>query len=226
MASTAEYAKKLNDLQGYKKKITAFKLVNDVPDYADPYDDISFLCAMTAEVWDNDKPFCVTNENIICGGTIYAALGTNKLSNEDFHLGMEVVIGKNKSYSSLEVMRKVNKQVPHYFKTFKYMLIGCVDKIEDPDMVMIISDANRIMKLCKAYTWKTGELVTGVGGTAWCSQSLPHVYRNKTMTFNMGDPPSRVLMNLEPDEVYCIIHSSLLPLIVENIENISDGSIM
>ena len=91
---------------------------------------------------------------------------------------------------------------------------------------MIVTDAHRVMRLCKVYTWKTGELTHGLTGTAWCTNSFPLVYRTKTMTYNMGDPPSRNLMKLEPGEMYCIVHYDLLPLIVENFGNISSGEVM
>ncbi len=93
-------------------------------------------------------------------------------------------------------------------------------------MVMVVADANRVMRLCKVYTWKTGELVHGLSGTAWCTNSFPLVYRTKTMTFNMGDPPSRHLMKLAPGEMFCFIHYDLLPLIVDNFKNISDGDVL
>ena len=69
------------------------------------------------------------------------------------------------------------------------------------------------------------ELVQGISGTAWCTNSFPLVYRTKTMTFNMGDPPSRFMMHLNPGEMYCFIHYSLVPLIVENFDNISTGEV-
>ena len=105
------------------------------------------------------------------------------------------------------------------------MVVGKLEDFEDPDVVIVVTDANRVMRLCKVYTWKTGELVHGVSGTAWCANSLPLVYSEKTMTFNMGDPPSRFLMQLDPGEMFCLIHYDLLPLIVENFENISDGAV-
>jgi uncharacterized protein (DUF169 family) len=88
---------------------------------------------------------------------------------------------------------------------------------------MIVADAYRVMRLCKAYTWKTGELVYGLSGTGWCTNSFPLVCRTKTMTFNMGDETSRVLMNLDAGEMYCFIHYDLLPLVIENLKNIQTG---
>ena len=145
---------------------------------------------------------------------------------EEFDAGMSTVIGPNKAYATFPVMRRVNQQIPHHFKHHKYLIIGQLEEVEDPDQVMIVADANRIMRLCKAYTWKTGELVPGLQGTAWCAQCLPEVHRSKTMTYTLGDPPSRFLMQLEPGEMYCNIHYELLPLIVENLENISSGHVL
>ena len=77
----------------------------------------------------------------------------------------------------------------------------------------------------KGYTWKTGELTHGLSGTAWCTESFPVVGRNKSMTFNLGDPPSRMFMALDPGEVYVTIDYKFLPIVVENIENISSGQV-
>jgi uncharacterized protein (DUF169 family) len=122
-------------------------------------------------------------------------------------------------------MRRVNQQILHHFKHHKYLVIGSLENVECPDLVMIITDAHRVMRLCKAYTWKTGELVHGLQGTAWCNQALPGPFRTKTMTHSLGDPPSRKFMNLKAGEMYCTIHYDLLPLVVENLKNISTGEI-
>ena len=79
MSKNKEYAKKLYESEEYKRPILAFKHFDEIPENADDYEDeISFLCAMAAEVWDREKPFFITNENILCGGSVYAGLGTKK----------------------------------------------------------------------------------------------------------------------------------------------------
>ena len=98
--------------------------------------------------------------------------------------------------------------------------------MEEPDVVLIVADAYKLMRSTKAYTWKTGELSHALSGTAMCINSFPLVYKTKTMTYNRGDESSRILMNLEPGEMYCFIHHDLLPLIVENLENIHTGLAM
>ncbi|MFC1591609.1 DUF169 domain-containing protein [Thermodesulfobacteriota bacterium] len=229
MSKNKEYASRLKELEGYERKIVAFKICDEAPDYAEPYgDDVSFLCAIVAEVWEEGKkPFYITNQNILCGGAVYSGLGSKKLSKEDFTTGMEgTTIGQNCAYATREVFRRVNQQIPHHFKHHKYMVLGALEDMPDPDFIMIVADANRIMRIGKVYTWKTGELTPGMTGTAWCTLSFPLVYREKVMTFNMGDPPSRVLMNLDAGDMYCFMPYSMLPLIVDNFENISDGQVM
>jgi uncharacterized protein (DUF169 family) len=218
----------LKEMEGYERDILAIKHTDTVPDYATPYgDDVSFECAIFAEVWEaGKKPICITNKNVMCGGAVYSGLGNKPMTKEDFDAGMAISLGPKKAYASREIMRRVNQQIPHIYKAHRYLVIGKLEDVEDPDVVMIVADANRIMRLCKVYTWKTGELVHGISGTAWCANSIPLVYRTKTMTFNMGDPPSRFLMQLDPGEMFCFIHYDLLPLIVENFENISDGVVM
>lgn len=227
MSKNKEYAKKLKEHEGYERDIIAFKLCDEVPAGIEFYgDDVSFMCAIVAEIWQGRKSFYITNKNVLCGGAVYAGIGNKKMAKEDFDAGMATSLGKNKAYADRKVMRRVNQQIPHHFKHYKYLIIGKLEDVENPDHVMIVADANRIMRLCKTYTWKTGELTHGLQGTAWCTQSLPVIYKTKTMTHTLGDPPSRFLMQLEPGEMFCNIHYELLPLIVENIENISSGHVL
>jgi len=227
MGNNKEYADILTKHEGYTRDIIAFKLCDTPPEYAESYgDDISFECAMIAEVWDGrEKPFYITNKNILCGGAVYSGIGNRKMSKEDFQVGVGAAIGPQKAYASLEVFRRVNQQVCHTFKSSKYLVIGRLQDMEDYDFVMVTADADHVHRLCKVYTWATGELVHGISGTAWCANSFPLILRTKTITFNMGDPPSRFLMQLDPGEMFCFIHYDLLPLIVENLDNISSGEV-
>ena len=228
MSKNREYAKRLKELEGYKRKIIAFKLCDEVPEEVEPYgDDVSFLCAIVAEMWEEGrKPFYVTNTNSLCGGALYSGIGNRRIEKEEFDGGMSQTIGIKRGYETRENFRRVNQQIPHIFKHHKYLVIGALEDVEDPDVVMIVADAYRVMRLCKAYTWKTGELVQSLSGSAWCTNSFPLVYETKTMTYNMGDEQSRCLMNLEPGEQYCVIHYDVLPLIAENIANIQTGLAM
>lgn len=228
MSKNKQYAERLKEIEGFKRKIIAFKLFNDVPKHAEPYgDDASFQCAIVAEAWEEGrKPFYITNKNILCGGALYSGLGNRKIEKEEFDAGMSQTIGIKRGYATREAFRRVNQQIPHHFKHHKFQVIGVLEDVKDPDIVMIVADAYSVMRLCKTYTWKTGELVHGLSGTAWCTNAIPLVYKTKTMTFNMGDEQSRCLMNLDQGEMYCFIHYNLLPLIVENISNIQTGLAM
>ena len=225
MSKNREYDEYLKKHEGYAREIIAYKLCDSPPEYAESYgEDVSFECAMIAEVWGGrEKPFYIRNTNVLCGGAVYSGIGNKKMTKEDFDVGMATSIGPTKAYATRQVMRRVNQQIPHVYRPHKYLVIGRFGDVPEPDVIMVTADANRVMRLCKVYTWATGELVHGLSGTAWCTNSFPLVYRNKTMTFNMGDPPSRFMMQLEPGEMFCFIHYGLVPLIVENFDNISTG---
>jgi uncharacterized protein (DUF169 family) len=225
MGKNKEYAEKLKALEGYERKIIAFKLCDEVPSGIEHYgDDLSFLCAVIAEVWqEGRRPFYVTNKNCLCGGALYTGIGNRRIEKEEFDAGMSQTIGMKRGYANRENFRRINQQIPHIFHPHAYLVVGALEDVEDPDVVMVVADAYRVMRLCKAYTWKTGKLVHGLSGSAWCTNSFPLVYKTKTMTFNMGDEQSRCLMNLGHGEQYCVIHYDLLPLILENIENIQTG---
>jgi len=227
MSKNKEYAKRFKEM-GYERKLIAFKNVDEVPKNAESYGDaISFHCAIAAEAWEEGrKPFYITNENVLCGGAVYSGIGNRKVAKEEFDIGMSQTLGVGRGYETREQFRSVNQQIPHHFVHHKYQVIGVLEEVEEPDVVMVVASAYKVMRLCKTYTWKTGELVYGLSGSAWCTNSFPHVYETRTMTYNMGDEQSRCLMNLEPGEEYCIIHYDIVPLIVENIGNIQTGLAM
>ncbi|MCP4715783.1 MAG: DUF169 domain-containing protein [Deltaproteobacteria bacterium] len=226
MSENSKAAQRLMELGGYRRKIIAFKLCDEVPSGVESYgDDISFYCAIAAEIWQGRQPFYVTSKNVLCGGAVHSGMGSRRIIKEEFDAGLSQSLGKNKAYASREVFRRVNQQMPHHFKQYRYQVIGALEDMDDYDVLMVVAEAEKIMQLCKVYTWKTGELIHGVTGSAWCSNSFPFVHSYRTMTFNMGDPPSRRLMGLGPGEMYCFIHSSLLELIVENYKNISSGEV-
>ena len=228
MSRNKELAQKLKEHEGYQRPIIAFKLTDEEPQNAECYgDDMSFLCAIVAEVYEGRKPLYITNKNIICGGAVYSGLGQRPVVKEEFDMGMEgTTIGLNCAYASRQVFRRVNQQIKHFYKHHHYMIIGALEDMDDYDMVMITADANKIMRLCKVYTWATGELTHGLTGTAWCANSFPLLYRDGGLTYNMGDPPSRVLMNLDGGEMFGFVHRNTLELIVENFKNNSDGNVM
>jgi len=197
---------------------------NERPLYLSYGNDLSFHCAIAAEVWEEGrKPFYITNKNVLCGGALFSGIGNRKITKEEFDGGMSQTIGMSRGFATRENFRRANQQISHNFIHHKYQVIGALEDVEDPDVAMVVADAYRVMRLCKAYTWKTGELVHGLSGGAWCTCSFPHMYKTKTMSFATGDEQSRLLMNLDQGELYCTIHYDLLPLIIENLENIQTG---
>ena len=69
MSINKEYAKQFKEM-GYKRKVIAFKLSNEIPINAEDYgDSMSFLCAISAEPWEEGrKPFYITAKNRILSG--------------------------------------------------------------------------------------------------------------------------------------------------------------
>lgn len=224
MGAHIVYARQFRDL-GYERKVIAFKNVDHAPDCAEPYGDaISFHCAIAAEVWEEGrKPFYITNNNVLCGGAVYSGIGNRRVSKEEFDGGMTQTIGVGRGYATRVQFRRVNQQIPHQFLHKAYQVIGALEDVEEPDSVMVVASAYKIMRLCKAYTWKTGMLVHGLSGSSWCLCSFPHVYRNKAMSFATGDEQSRILMGLEEGELSCLIHYEAVPIVLDNYKNIQTG---
>lgn len=69
-------------VEGYERRIIAFKLCDEIPPNVEPYgDDFSFHCAIVTEMWEEEKkPFYSTNQNVLCGGAVYSGIGNRKIS--------------------------------------------------------------------------------------------------------------------------------------------------
>jgi uncharacterized protein (DUF169 family) len=219
----ADYAAFLQETEGYSRKVLGLKRTDAVPEGSQSYDGVSFLCYEATAALDGNDLTCISRTNVVCGGAVYCGLGSRKLSKAEFAQGLEMVVGPNRAYSTKPTMRRVNQQLDHFDEKHKYLVMGRLEEMTDPEAIMIITDPQHVMRLCKAYTWKTGELVHALGGTSWCGMSFPQVFTERTMTYNIGDPPSRAFMQLDDSEMFCVIHWDLFPLVVENLKNVSTG---
>ncbi len=219
MGLNKELAQKLMEKEKYERKILAFKLFDEIPKGIEFYgNDMSMLCAIAAEAWTRDEPFYVTKDNCICGGSLYAGIGIRKSSKEEREVGMSILFGEGAPYGSNKVLMKVAGQIKKHLKHHKYLVIGGLEKMEEPDLVHIVGNANQIYKLAKAYTWETGEIVQGMAGTSWCAQALPGSYRLRKPTFTLGDHGGRSLMGVKDYELFCTIPYELLPMIIRNLD--------
>lgn len=226
MATTttpAEYAAFLQESEGYARPVLGMKRTDTLPEGVTAYEGMTFLCYEATASMDRDAVVAFSRQNVVCGGAVYCGIGSRALSKADFDEGLELVVGPNRAYSTKPTMRRVNQQLTHFEEKHRYLVMGKLEDMDDPEVVMIITDPQRVMRLCKAYTWTTGELVHALGGTNWCGMSFPQVMRDRTMTFNFGDPPSRSFMQLEDSEMFCVIHWDLLPLVADNLKNVSVG---
>lgn len=222
MEALQEYAERLMRLEQYDRPILGFRLCNEAPAWAQAYgDDQSFGCAITAEACEREKPLCITGENIMCGGGVYAGIGMPRMEKEAFDAAMSMVIGEGSAFATRQVMRRATQQIPHHFKRHKHLVIGRLEQMAEADIIMIIACVEKVMRLCKAYTWETGELVHGIQGATWCGQSLAYAYKKKAPTFNFGCASSRPFMNLGPGELFFTAHRDALPIIAKNIEHVS-----
>ena len=114
------------------------------------------------------KPFYISNKNVLCGGAVYSGIGNKKMIKEDFDAGMGTTLGPKKAYATRQVMRRVNQQIPHVYKHHKYLVIGRFEDVADPDVIMIVADANLDHAPDESLYLETGETgAAALSGTAW-----------------------------------------------------------
>jgi hypothetical protein len=131
--ASAEYARFLQETEGYKREVLGIRRSDTVPEGATSHDGVTFLCYEATASLDRDGLTCITRNNVVCGGAVYCGIGSRHLSKDDFDQGMEMVVGANRAYSTRSTMRRVNQQLPHYDEKHKYLIMGKLAEMPDPE---------------------------------------------------------------------------------------------
>ncbi len=126
MSINKDYAQQFKEM-GYKRKVIAFKLSNEIPENAEDYgEDMSFLCAISAEPWEEGrKPFYITSKNSLCGGPLYAGIGNRKIDKEEFDGGMSQTLGEQEATNQEISLEGQPAGIAHIPPSQISPIIGC-----------------------------------------------------------------------------------------------------
>lgn len=216
----------LKELLGIKKPIVAMKYANAPLEGMETEEGPTFWCALCGNVCAAAAdPIFFTVKSIICGGASLFGLGNRKVTKQEMQEAMVAnqVVGKGRHYRTLWEMAKSRSNYPPLIKRYEGIIIGPLDKVEMPDLVILPVNGDQTSRLAAAYAYDTGNIITGSAGSAGCIATSTAYVEKKPM-FTCGDHGVRTFMQLDPSEILVSTPYLLVPGFVKNLTTVAEVS--
>jgi uncharacterized protein (DUF169 family) len=203
-----------------KKNIAAIKYADKVPVGIPEEKGLSFWCHACGEVFDDEaEPLFFTAKNSTCAGASNLGLGTRKTGKEDYNMMMEsMILGDGGYYAAKEFLTIGRKLFPKFNKVYAGMVIGPLDRVEMPDVVLIPVNGKQMCMLSTAYSFDTGEIVDGKAGGGTCLGTIPISFLENRPVFSCGDYGGRLHMRLDDEEIIAAFPFKLLSGVAKNLK--------
>lgn len=189
-----------------KKEIVTLKAVSEIPSDIPPYKGqaIPGMCALLGEVLREKSVWYVTKKNMGCFMSL-SGTGTCKNLPRDKYL--KFMIGQNEIYrmhkdagTVIEYYNKVDEFFHYPEFTGTGIVVGPLEKVEDPDLVFLIVTPHQtdILNRCRAYL---GDFSRGFGGSGSCIFNVRYPFVTGDPCFSVSDTAWRVFGGLGRDEL-------------------------
>jgi uncharacterized protein (DUF169 family) len=205
---------------GLNKKIVAMNFYDKAPVGVPVEKGPHFWCGMCGDVFNGEGgPLFFSNEASTCGGCVNLGLRAPNATREEFETATNAsVVGEGNLYVSKEVMTKNRNAFPQFKKRFAGLVIGELEQMKSPDLVMFPISAHQLCMISTAYAFETGELITGVAGKSTCLMTIPTALMDNRPVFCAGDHGGRMFMRLSHDEMLICFPFQLVPGLVKNLD--------
>ena len=221
----AEYDNKkldtaLKEKLSLNRNIAAMKFVDKAPEGITVEEGPHFWCGICGDIFDgNGSPVFFTAKASSCGGTANLGLGAKKATREDYETVVNgQVIGEGNLYASREVMSKGRSIFPQYPKVCAGVILGSLDQISTPDLIIFPVNGHQMCIISTAYAFDTGEFIFGYAGKSTCLMSVTFPQMENRPVFTSGDHGGRTFMRLQDEEIVVCFPYRLVPGLVTNMD--------
>jgi uncharacterized protein (DUF169 family)/NAD-dependent dihydropyrimidine dehydrogenase PreA subunit len=179
-----------------------------------------FWCAICGDIFDGQgAPLLFTSSASMCGGCANMGLGARRVTREEFDAAIDAsVVGEGNLYASREPMTKNRDVFPQFSRIRRAMIIGGLEHVEMPDMVLFPATPEQLTALSTAFAFETGEVITGYAGKSTCLMTIPAMLEANRPVFTAADHGGRMFMRLKPEELLIGLPFGLLPGLVINLD--------
>jgi uncharacterized protein (DUF169 family) len=202
------------------RHIVAMKYADKAPEGIPIEKGPHFWCGICGEILDGsgDTVF-FTAKASSCGGCANIGIGGIKSNREEFETAVNAqVIGEGNLYAHKELLAQGRSLFPRYPKVSGGLIIGSLEKLSMPDIILFPVNGRQMCMLSTAYGFDTGEVIFGYAGKSTCLMSITFPYVENKPVFTAGDHGGRTFMRLKDEEIVVCFPYRLVPGLVSNLD--------
>jgi uncharacterized protein (DUF169 family)/NAD-dependent dihydropyrimidine dehydrogenase PreA subunit len=210
----------LKEKLSLKRDIVAMKFADKVPDNVRVEEGPTFWCAICGDIFDGQgDPVFFRGVASSCGGSKNVGIGSSKVMKEDFEMVINAqVVGEGNLYATKDLLAKNRTQFPRYPKVYGGMILASLDRLSRPDIILIPVNCRQMSMISTAYSFETGDLITGYAGKSTCLMSITFPFIENKPVFTPGDHGGRTFMRLQDDEMLLCFPYRLVPGLITNLD--------
>jgi uncharacterized protein (DUF169 family) len=212
--------KALKEKLSLKKNIAAMKYADKAPKGVPMEDGINFWCHICGDMFEGiGSPTFFTAKMSSCGGSSLIGIGSRGTGKDEFCTVVEAfVVGEGKSYASVDVWPEGRRFFPRFRRLYGGVVIGPLERVKMPDIILFPIDARQLSLISTAYTFDTGDIIRGYGGTSQCTMTVPTPLIENRPVFASGDHGGRGHMRLTDAEMVMSFPYKLVPGLIKNLD--------
>ena len=169
---------------------------------------------------DAEEPLYFTSRASICGGCGLIGIGARIATKDEMWeaLDMTGVVCKGCHYLTGEEMAKARTHFPVQSKTYKGVIIGPLNKVNMPDLVIMLVNGDQLQMISTAYTYETGLIMQGNAGSAGFIMTVSIPLFQKRPTFTCGDHGVRNFGQMDAGEMLVCFPYLMVSGLVTNLK--------
>ena len=210
----------LKEKLALKRDIVAMKFADKAPADVRVEEGPTFWCAICGDIFEGQgDPVFFRGVASSCGGSKNVGIGSSKVAKEDFEMVINAqVVGEGNLYATKDLLAKNRAQFPRYPKVYGGMILGSLDRLSRPDIILIPVNCRQMSMVSTAYSFESGDLITGYAGKSTCLMSITFPFIENKPVFTVGDHGGRTFMRLQDDELLVCLPYRLVSGLVTNLD--------
>jgi uncharacterized protein (DUF169 family) len=212
--------KALKDKLFLKRHIVAMKYADKAPQGIVVEEGPQFWCAICGDIFEGKgSPVFFTAPASACGGSAMIGVGSLKATKEEFTTVInEIVIGEGKLYATNDLLSKGREVFPLFAKIFGGVIIGSLEYVKMPDLIIFPANGHQICVISTAYSFDTGNVIMGYAAAPSCIMTIPIPFVENKPVFSTGDWGGRTRSRMKDDQIFVSIPFRLVPGIIKNMD--------
>jgi len=212
--------KALRDKLSLKRHIVAMKYADKAPQGIPEEEGPQFWCAICGDIFEGKgSPVFFTAKASTCGGSAMIGVGAGRYTRDELDTALKAeVIGEGNLFATKDEMSRARSFFPRYPKASGGMILSPLEEMSMPDLIMFPVNGSQMCMISTAYTFDTGEIITGYVGSAACMMTVAIPFLENRPVFSSGDYSGRDFMRLMNEEIVVCFPYRLVPGLVRNMD--------